>query len=102
MEEHLVGCDPCQERAEAVTPDTFVRLLASARTRIDLSRSAAATPSPTGFATPSLSRTRAWDDALTEVAETEVPAVLVGHPKYHVIRRLGTGGMGTVWLAEHT
>src|SRR5205085_12641448 len=33
--------------------------------------------------------------------DTDVPPALAGHPKYRVLRRLGTGGMGTVWLAEH-
>src|SRR5262249_253713 len=34
--------------------------------------------------------------------DNAVPPALADHPKYRVIRRLGTGGMGSVWLAEHT
>ena len=45
LEEHLALCDDCQDRAEAVAPDTLVQLLASARTKADAGRSAAATPS---------------------------------------------------------
>ena len=39
VEEHLAECDPCQDRVEAVGPDTLVELLVSAQTRIDKERS---------------------------------------------------------------
>jgi uncharacterized protein (TIGR03067 family) len=96
LEEHLAACDFCQDRAEAVAPDTLVLLLASARTRSDAGRSSALTPSVLAPAT------RAWADRAPDpAADPDPPAVLAGHPKYRPLRRLGTGGMGTVWLAEH-
>jgi serine/threonine protein kinase len=33
--------------------------------------------------------------------EPDLPPELIGHPKFHVLRRLGQGGMGTVYLVEH-
>src|SRR5262245_13302729 len=94
VEEHLAGCVGCQDRAaDRTAGDTLTELLAAARTRADADRAAAPTPS---LCAP----TQAWEDAAGP-ADDGAPPALAGHPKYHVLRRLGTGGMGTVWLAEH-
>ena len=89
LEEHLAECERCQERAEAVAPDTVVQLLVAARTRADADRSAAATQSLAGSATPSLfAPTQAWCDPDPDpLGAAEPPAVLIGHPKYRVLGR---------------
>src|SRR5262245_59644650 len=40
-------------------------------------------------------------DALTVTVGHDVPAELVNHPRYRVLKLLGQGSMGAVYLAEH-
>ena len=104
IEDHLASCPGCQDRAaDRTAQDPLTDLLAAARTRTDADWAAAPTVAPAGSATPSLQGfTQAWDEgAPAPAGGDEAPPALADHPKYHVRRRLGTGGMGTVWLAEH-
>jgi uncharacterized protein (TIGR03067 family) len=104
LESHLAECDSCRDRAVAVqADDTFTELLAAARTRFDSRRASAPTPTLDEAATPpAFAPTLAWPPGTEATGlAPDIPSALAGHPKYRPIRRLGTGGMGTVWLAEH-
>lgn len=80
IERHIAACDACCQLLRQLPDDTLLGRLRGA-------------PTPHDGAP-----TRRVDFNL---GETMVPRPLRDHPRYRIIRPLGAGGMGVVYLAEH-
>jgi tRNA A-37 threonylcarbamoyl transferase component Bud32 len=88
---HLETCADCRGVAEKLPPDSFLGKVRAARPGGTVLPASAGRPSGASVAGASG----------PAVPVPDLPPELANHPKFRIVRQLGKGGMGVIYLAEH-
>src|SRR5262249_19040348 len=87
---HLESCTDCRQTVAGLPPDSFLGKVRAAKPD--------GTVLPPGTPGPDAVRGAL---AGPDVPVPDLPPELANHPKFRIVRELGRGGMGVIYLAEH-